>query len=176
MRILLAFIWLLYVNPEGVLAKQTSTTINFTVKYREFTCNLVPGPGSNLAFGDVNISTLTLDSGPLIESNLSLTCRRSGLPDLTGSNAVTALQSAILRFTSPAVTAGVGGDFLDAGYNAAILPFFNNDRMQFNTNYNLKDLSSPEYNLKFQLVKRSITSELSAGTFSVALNAEVTYI
>ena len=176
MHRLIIFMCLLFFNSESVLAKQTTTTINISVKFREFTCNIVSSRGSSLSFGDVSSTTLTTTSGPEIESDLTLTCRLdASAPELTGSNATSAIQSANLRFTSPASATGAGGDFLDVGNNVAILPFFNNARMRFNNDYNLKTLGASGYKLKFQLVKKSSAGEISAGQVSVVLNAELTY-
>lgn len=176
MRILIIFIFILFFPSEEVLAKEATIHINFSVKFREFTCNIVSSRGNNLSFGDVNISRLTLTSGPEIESGLKLACRLdTSTPELVGSDAASALQSANLRFTSPVSASGNGGDFLDAGHNVAILPFFNNTRMRLNTDYNLKSFSGSEYKLKFQLVKKSSSEAISIGTVSVVLNAELTY-
>ncbi|EPM1687737.1 fimbrial protein [Citrobacter freundii] len=167
---------LLLFIPVDVLSKSTTAAVNLSVKFREFTCNITSSRGNNLSFGDVNITTLTLTEGPEIEADLTLTCRLdSATPELTGNNAVTALQSANLRFTSPVSTGGSGGAFLDAGHNVAILPFFNNARMQFNSDYNLKALSGSGYKLKFKLVKKSSSGTISSGSVSVVLNAELTY-
>ncbi len=176
MRITYTFMALLLFIPVDVLSKSTTATVNLSVKFREFTCNIASSRGSNLSFGDVNITTLTLTEGPEIEADLTLTCRLdSATPELTGNNAITALQSANLRFTSPVSTGGSGGAFLDAGHNVAILPFFNNARMQFNSDYNLKTLSGSGYKLKFKLVKKSSSGTISSGSVSVLLNAELTY-
>ncbi|CAD5352175.1 fimbrial protein [Citrobacter freundii] len=176
MRITYTFMALLLFIPVDVLSKSTTATVNLSVKFREFTCNITSSRGNNLSFGDVNITTLTLTEGPEIEADLTLTCRLdSATPELTGNNAVTALQSANLRFTSPVSTGGSGGAFLDAGHNVAILPFFNNARMQFNSDYNLKALSGSGYKLKFKLVKKSSSGTISSGSVSVVLNAELTY-
>ena len=176
MRITYTFMALLLFIPVDVLSKSTTATVNLSVKFREFTCNIASSRGSNLSFGDVNITTLTLTEGPEIEADLTLTCRLdSATPELTGNNAITALQSANLRFTSPVSTGGSGGAFLDAGHNVAILPFFNNARMQFNSDYNLKTLSGSGYKLKFKLVKKSSSGTISSGSVSVVLNAELTY-
>lgn len=176
MRITYTFMALLLFIPVDVLSKSTTATVNLSVKFREFTCNIASSRGSNLSFGDVNITTLTLTEGPEIEADLTLTCRLdSATPELTGNNAITALQSANLRFTSPVSIGGSGGAFLDAGHNVAILPFFNNARMQFNSDYNLKTLSGSGYKLKFKLVKKSSSGTISSGSVSVLLNAELTY-
>lgn len=176
MRVMLVCLSLLCFVTVEAAAKITSTTINLSVKFREFTCNIASSRGSNLSFGNVNITTLTLTEGPEIESDLTLTCRLdTSMPELSGNNAISALQSANLRFSSPASTAGTGGDFLDAGHNVAILPFFNNARMQFNSDYNLKNLSGSGYKIKFKLVKKSSNGTISSGTVSVVLNAELTY-
>lgn len=176
MRITYTFMALLLFIPVDVLSKSTTATVNLSVKFREFTCNIASSRGSNLSFGDVNITTLTLTEGPEIEADLTLTCRLdSATPELTGNNAITALQSANLRFTSPVSTGGSGGAFLDAGHNVAILPFINNARMQFNSDYNLKTLSGSGYKLKFKLVKKSSSGTISSGSVSVLLNAELTY-
>lgn len=176
MRITYTFMALLLFIPVDVQSKSTTATVNLSVKFREFTCNIASSRGSNLSFGDVNITTLTLTEGPEIEADLTLTCRLdNATPELTGNNAITALQSANLRFTSPVSTGGSGGAFLDAGHNVAILPFFNNARMQFNSDYNLKTLSGSGYQLKFKLVKKSSSGTISSGSVSVVLNAELTY-
>lgn len=176
MRVILVLLSLLCIITIEASAKVTSTTVALSVKFREFTCNIASSRGNNLSFGDVNITTLTLTEGPEIEADLTLTCRLdSATPELTGNNAVTALQSANLRFTSPVSTGGSGGTFLDAGHNVAILPFFNNSRMQFNSDYNLKALSGSGYKLKFKLVKKSSSGTISSGSVSVVLNAELTY-
>lgn len=175
---LLALICMLFLLPPGDLyAKQTSTTINFSVKFGEYTCNIASSGGNNLSFGDVNIATLTTTSGPEIESDLTLSCRQDATtPELSGSNALSALQSANLRFTSPVGIPGSGGDILDGGYNVAVLPFFNDIRMQLNVDYNLKKLSASAYKMRFQLVKKNNSGTVSTGTVSVVLNAELTYI
>ncbi|MGV4237989.1 fimbrial protein [Citrobacter freundii] len=176
MRVILVLLSLLCFITIEASAKVTSTTVALSVKFREFTCNITSSRGNNLSFGDVNITTLTLTEGPEIEADLTLMCRLdSATPELTGNNAVTALQSANLRFTSPVSTGGSGGAFLDAGHNVAILPFFNNARMQFNSDYNLKALSGSGYKLKFKLVKKSSSGTISSGSVSVVLNAELTY-
>ncbi|EIT5672697.1 fimbrial protein [Salmonella enterica] len=174
---LFALICMLFFPPSvGLYAKQTSTTVNFSVKFGEHTCNIASSGGNNLNFGDVNISTLTTTNGPEIESELILSCRLDATtPELSGSNALSALKTANLRFTSPVGTPGSGGDFLDGGHNVAILPFFNNTRMQLNTDYNLKSFSASKYKMRFQLVKKSSSGTVSTGTVSVVLNAELTY-
>lgn len=175
---LLALICMLFLlSSGGLYAKQTNTTVNFSVKFGEHTCNIASSGGNNLSFGDVNIATLTTTSGPEIESELTLNCRLDATtPELSGNNALSALQSANLRFTSPVGSPGVGGDFLDGGHNVAILPFFNNTRMHLNADYNLKNLSASAYKMRFQLVKKSSSGTVSTGTVSVVLNAELTYI
>ncbi|EDW6064638.1 fimbrial protein [Salmonella enterica subsp. enterica serovar Oslo] len=176
MRIILVFLSLLCFFSVEASAKITSATINLSVKFREFTCNIASSRGSNLNFGNINITTLTLTEGPEIESNLMLTCRLdTSMPEITGNNVISALQSANLRFSSPASTGGSGNAFLDAGHNVAILPFFNDTRMKFNSDYNLKNLSGSDYKLKFKLVKKNSSGTISSGKVSVVLNAQLTY-
>lgn len=178
MRVLFAFMCILFLSPKEVQAKDTNTiTINFSVKFREYTCSIKSSVGPDIIFGDVAINTLTLSSGPEIESELILSCRSDySSPELNATNSLTLLNSATLRFTSPDLVAGSGGSFLDAGNNVAIIPYFNNVRMLFDTDYDLKNNNITAYKMKFQLVQKSGSVGITAGRVTVTLIAQLTYI
>lgn len=178
MRVLFAFMCVFFLYPKEIQAKDTNTiTINFSVKFREFTCSIKSSDGPDLIFGDVIIDNLTSSSGPEIESELILSCRSDySSPELNAANSMTLLKSATLRFTSPDLVAGSGGSFFDAGNNVAIIPYFNNARMLFDTDYDLKNNNITAYKMKFQLVKKSDSVDITAGRVTVTLIAQLTYI
>lgn len=176
MRAIPVCLFLLFFIAGEVSAKVTSTTVNLSVKFREFTCNIASSRGSNLSFGDVNTTTLTETEGPEIETDLTFTCRiDTSAADLTGNNAIGALQSAKIRFNSPDKAIHSGEQVFDVGNNVVILPFFDNKRMFFEYGYDLHRLSASDYKLKFKLVKKSSNGTISSGTVSTVLHAELTY-